>query len=68
MRYRLINIGREKACREVEVRNEVELLHEVKKHLRSNDVEIQHDGSVVAGFHSVGRVELVRPEPEAPHL
>lgn len=68
MKYRLIDIGRSKVNRTVEVRTERELVREVRKHLMSRDVEILPDGNVWAGMRTVGRVELVVEGPQdGPH-
>lgn len=62
MVYELVRIGRGKFCGTVEVVDEEELLREVSKHLRSNDVEIvwvdeeARRGVVCAGLHLVGEV------------
>lgn len=62
MKYRLINIGRGKVCREVTVRNERALYNEVSKHLMSKCVELITDDKgqsyrVYAGVRLVGTVE-----------
>lgn len=65
--FDLINIGRNKVCRRVEVTDEYDLLREVRKHLASRGVDIAWNeetgiGTVCAGFHALGIVrEVVEP-------
>ena len=59
MTYRLIDVGRGKYNGTVHVARESDLLHEVRRHLLSNDVSIEwHEGvgTIFAGFHAVGAV------------
>lgn len=62
MRYRLINVGRNKVNRDVECKNQSQLQQEVKKHLMSKDVELVTDDdgrnfTVMAGLRDVGKVK-----------
>lgn len=64
MKYKLINIGRNKVNREVDVPNEDDLYGEVGKHLMSRNIDLmtQDDGKtfkVYAGFREVGTVERI---------
>jgi len=63
MKYKLINIGRDKVNREVEI-DPNQLLQEVGKHLLSRNIELitDDDGEsfrVYAGVRRVGTVERV---------
>jgi len=67
MKYKLIDIGRSKISRTVDVVSETQLLNEVGKHLMSRDIELITDDEgdtfrVYAGVRNVGTVELVREE------
>jgi len=64
MRVKLTNIGRGKFCGEVNVSTYNSLLKEIGKHLMSREVDIvapvgSSKGDVLAGFHTVGQVELI---------
>jgi len=70
LRVRLVNVGRDKVTREVEIpdgstRDQVaqEIAEEAQKHLISTVVWCAWNGkkgTIHAGFHSVGEAELVR--------
>ncbi len=55
--FRLVNVGRSKFCGDVLVRNPEALMRAVSRHLMSSDVSIDEDGTVLAGFRPVGRIE-----------
>jgi hypothetical protein len=55
--FKLVNIGREHFCGDVQVETFKALLNAVSKHLRSRDVTITVSGQVFAGVHPVGKVE-----------
>lgn len=64
MKYKLINIGRNKVNCEVDVGNQSKLLKEVGKHLMSRNIELITDDEgksfrVYAGVRRVGTVERV---------
>ena len=62
MKYRMVNIGRNKVTREFEAVCAHDILREVKRYLMSRDVEIIESDvgfNVFAGMRSVGRVEVV---------
>ena len=64
MKYKLINIGRDKVNREINIDDQNQLMKEVKKHLLSRDVELITDDEgesfrVYAGVRRVGTVERV---------
>jgi hypothetical protein len=67
MNYRLIEIGRRKVTREINIKEEKEIIKEAKKHLASFDVEVVGTadakglvkGNIYAGFQLVGRVERI---------
>lgn len=64
MKYKLINIGRDKINREVEVEYPAQIFGEVKKHLMSHNVELitDDDGElfrIYAGYRRVGTVERI---------
>jgi len=68
MKYELINIGRNKVSRVVEITDLDSLIPEVKKHLMSNDVTISFGidddtipffGRIYAGIREVGQVRRV---------
>ncbi len=64
MKYKLINIGRDKINREIEIKSESQLLKEVKKNLMSRHIELITDDNgesfrVYAGVRRVGTVERV---------
>jgi len=66
MRAKLINLGRQNFCGEVEFKTIEGLLREIKKHLMSRVVELcpAEEGSkkasiIVGGWRRVGEVELL---------
>lgn len=65
-KYKLIDIGRDKINREVEVKNESGLIKEVMKHLMSREVDLisEDDGKsymvLVGGWRPVGKIEMVQ--------
>ena len=67
MTAKLIEVGRGKVTKTVEVANEDELLDEVMSHLMSKQVElfeIDDAGTyevVVGGFRKVGEVKILTP-------
>lgn len=65
MKYKLINLGRDKFNGVVEVASEWELRKEIKKHLASKLFDIDWDntntrGGVTAGFRCIGEIRLVQ--------
>jgi hypothetical protein len=67
-KYKLIDIGRSKVCREVDVKSEQQLYKEVGKHLMSSGVDLMTDDdgltfTVCAGGRPVGKVERVISDP-----
>lgn len=58
--YNLIDVGREKFSGRVDAMNERQLLKEIKKHLKSREVEIEWQGDMgmilVGGWRPVGCV------------
>ena len=69
MTVKLIQVGRGKVSKTVEVKNEDALLEEVMRHLMSKQVELVQTttgGSplydvVVGGFRKVGEVKILTP-------
>ena len=66
MKVNLINIGRQVINERIEVKDYDELLLEVKKHLMSDNVEIDLDNDtgkgdvILSGFRIVGEIEILR--------
>lgn len=67
MTAKLIEVGRGKVTKTVEVKNKAELLEEVMRHLMSSEVELTEtdaDGIcevIVGGFRTVGKVQILFP-------
>ena len=71
MKFKLVNVGRSKATREVDLKDPKNLLIEVRKHLMSRDIDIyfEEDGSkgtvYVGGIRPVGTIECLDDETVA---
>ena len=67
MTAKLIEVGRGKVTKTVEVKNKAGLLQEVRRHLMSSEVELTEtddDGTcevIVGGFRTVGKVKILTP-------
>jgi len=65
MKAKLINVGRQRFCGEVNINTTKGLMREIHKHVMSRGVTLEYeDGSkkaniIVGGFRKVGEVELV---------
>ncbi len=62
MKVKFIDVGRNKKSWEAECKGQLTfdwLYSQAKKALMSSDIDFTDDGSILAGFRTVGRFEIV---------
>lgn len=65
MKVKFIEVGRDNKSWEAECNGELTyewLYGQAKKALRSSDIDFSEDGTIFAGFRSVGRFEVIENE------